>query len=106
MAKIDLNEFSRTELISLRKDVEKALTQVDKREREAARKAAEDAAKQYGFSLSELTGGKTKKTGSKGAPQFRHPENSDVTWTGRGRRPEWVKEWVEAGKDLEELRIK
>ncbi|MBA4095048.1 MAG: histidinol phosphate phosphatase, partial [Candidatus Accumulibacter sp.] len=26
-------------------------------------------------------------------------------WTGRGRQPKWVKEWVEGGKSLDKLRV-
>ncbi len=30
---------------------------------------------------------------------------ADETWSGRGRKPEWVKTWLDAGKELAELAI-
>lgn len=39
-------------------------------------------------------------------PKYRHPENQDLTWTGRGNKPRWVQELLEAGRSLEELLIK
>lgn len=35
--------------------------------------------------------------------KYRSP-NGD-TWTGRGRSPAWVKEWIESGKSLDDLRV-
>lgn len=32
-----------------------------------------------------------------------HP-HSRMTWSGRGRKPRWVEEWLEAGNSLEELK--
>jgi DNA-binding protein H-NS len=34
---------------------------------------------------------------------YRHPENSAVTWSGRGRKPGWFAAHVDAGKDPVEL---
>lgn len=28
--------------------------------------------------------------------KYRHPDNPELQWTGRGRSPKWVKEWAEA----------
>ncbi len=39
------------------------------------------------------------------APKYRHPENPEVTWSGRGRRPSWVNEALEKGRSLEDLAI-
>ena len=58
-----------------------------------------------GFSLAELLDGKKKATASKSPPRYRHPEDPTVTWTGRGRKPAWVLEHIEAGKPMEDLEI-
>jgi DNA-binding protein H-NS len=39
-------------------------------------------------------------------PKFRNPANHAETWAGRGRKPAWVIAALEAGKTLDELRIK
>ncbi|WP_101067686.1 H-NS histone family protein [Roseovarius salinarum] len=100
---IDLDKMSKDELLALKRDVEKALKTVETRRRAEAMRAAEEAAKEYGFSLNDLQGGAGK--GSKGAPKYRNPENPEQTWTGRGRKPNWVIEALENGKSLDDLAI-
>ena len=68
--------------------------------------AAKEAAAKYGFTLDELVSdSKRATTKTSSAPKYAHPENSSITWTGRGRRPNWVKEALEAGKSLEDFLI-
>lgn len=96
----DLSTLNRQELLSLSSAIEKQLTKVEKQERKAAMEAAEKAAREHGFSLSELTSSKSVK--AKAPAKYRHPENPDLTWSGRGRRPEWIKN---AGNDLSAFEI-
>lgn len=35
--------------------------------------------------------------------KYCHPENSLITWSGRGRKPTWVDAWIKNGGTLEEL---
>ncbi|MSP96846.1 MAG: H-NS histone family protein [Betaproteobacteria bacterium] len=40
-------------------------------------------------------------------PKYRHPEQKDLTWAGRGRKPKWVEEWLAMpNKSLDQLLIK
>lgn len=39
------------------------------------------------------------------APKYRHPADSAVTWTGRGKQPRWVVEALASGKSLTDLLI-
>ena len=39
------------------------------------------------------------------APKFRNPQRPDETWAGRGKQPHWVKQLVQAGKNIEDYRI-
>ncbi len=122
MADIDLDSLSRADLAKLRADVDRAIAGAATRERRAAREAAEAAAREHGFSLAELTGGASpgraagaKRAGRSGtsdssspAPseaKYRNPENPEQTWSGRGRRPQWVHEATANGRALEELAI-
>ena len=46
--------------------------------------------------------------GSKGATvavRYRHPDDANLQWTGRGRQPKWVVEALGKGKSLDDLRI-
>lgn len=101
----DLEKMDLSELKSLQKRVEKALTSFEERQRKAAIEAAEAVAAQHGFSLAELTSGKVKKQRSTAIPKYIHPENPALTWSGKGRRPAWFIEAVAAGKSPEELEV-
>jgi DNA-binding protein H-NS len=37
--------------------------------------------------------------------KFQNPAQPSQTWSGRGRRPRWVSELIEAGKAIEDFRI-
>lgn len=103
MADIDLNTMTKDELVKLRKDVDRAIAGYDEKQRSEALAKLEAHAKELGFSsLSELTGGKAVKGG---VPKFRNPEDPSQTWTGRGRQPNWVKDAIKSGKDIDDLRI-
>ncbi len=104
---IDLNAMSRKELMKLKRDVEKAIRAAERKEKIEALKAAERAAAEYGFSLSELSDVAKPKgpDRSKSAPKYRNPDNPSQTWTGRGRKPAWFLQAVERGVDISELEI-
>ena len=100
---IDIESLSKDDLKQLKTDVDKALKTIDARRKAEAKKAAEHAAKEYGFSLDELLGGSGK--GSKSAPKYANPADRSQTWTGRGRKPNWVLEALNAGKSLDDMKI-
>ena len=107
MAKFDLSEMSLDELKSLRKDVESAIAGYEDRRRKEALAAAREAASHAGFSLDELVGRKrARKSPKAAAPKYAHPENPELTWTGRGRRPAWIVEGLEQGKSLDDYLIR
>lgn len=104
----DLDNMSREELLALRKNVEKALNDYEERQRRKALAAAEQVARSFGLKLTDLVGnGKGRAGGAKGAAsgtvKYVNPENPDETWSGRGRRPAWVRAALEAGRSLEDL---
>ena len=103
-ADIDLDSLSKDELKSLKASVEKAIVAVEVRRKADARRAVEETAKQYGLSLSEILTQPQPK-GSKGLPKYANPFNADQTWTGRGRKPNWVVAHIEKGGDVNELAI-
>ncbi|MEQ9447402.1 MAG: H-NS histone family protein [Rhodospirillaceae bacterium] len=100
---IDLDGMSPDELKKLIADAQKALKSVDQRRRAEAKRAAESAAKEFGFSLDEVMEAGPK--GSKGAPRFANPADPSQTWTGRGRKPNWVIEALDQGKSMDDLAL-
>lgn len=103
---INLEEMSRKELLSLRDNVEKALANAEKRERKEALKAAEKAAAEFGFSLSELSDDAPRTAkGTKAKAKYRNPADPTQTWTGRGRKPQWIHDALKSGADISDLEI-
>lgn len=103
---IDLTGLSRKELLKLKANVEKALKDAEERERRAALKAAREAAAEFGFSLDELNeAAAAKRPRSKSKPKYRNPDAPEQTWTGRGRKPQWVHDALARGLDITDLEI-
>lgn len=44
--------------------------------------------------------------GSKVPPKYFHPENPKIGWSGRGRKPQWVIDWLAQNKPVEDLEKK
>lgn len=103
MAKTDLEKLSVEELRKLQKDTAKAIASFEERKRADAFAELEAVAQKHGFRLADLVGGKKAKVAS--PAKYKHPENASLTWTGRGRQPNWIKDGLAAGKSLEEFAI-
>jgi DNA-binding protein H-NS len=110
----DLKSMSRKELEKLLADVKKALLSAQARDRRDARKAAERAAAEFGFSLNELGDEKPskptkvkaqKKPAKPSKPKYADPTNPSNTWTGKGRQPNWYRDAVEKGIDPSTMEI-
>ncbi len=103
---LELESMSRNELMQLRDDIDKALVNAERRERKAALEAAEKAAAEFGFPLSDLLDGAPKSTKpQKSKAKYRNPNAPEQTWTGRGRKPKWVHDALNSGTDIAELEI-
>jgi DNA-binding protein H-NS len=103
-AKVDLEILELDELKTLAKDIEKAVRRREADNLKKAREAAEAAAKEYGFSLNEVTGSKApRQSGKSSEAKYRNPEDPKQTWSGRGRQPQWYKDAIGRGRSPEEL---
>jgi DNA-binding protein H-NS len=89
----------------MQKDVAKAISTYEDRQKAEARAKVEALARDLGYSLAELVGTETKSSRAPAAAKYRHPENPALTWSGRGRKPQWFVEALEAGKTASELVI-
>lgn len=107
MSKVDLDAMSLDELKALHKQVTKAIESYEDRKKREAMAELEAKARDLGFSLDQLLGisAKGNKARAKAAPKYAHPENPDMTWSGRGRKPSWVVEALASGKTYEDLTI-
>jgi len=116
---MDLSVMSAPELQKLRTRIEQEIESRNKKQRGQAMDEIKSIVAKYGLKLDEVlrkpvarkprdgvskTAAKPKKKPS--AIRYRHPENPALTWSGgRGRHPQWIKEWEASGRSLDEARI-
>lgn len=116
--------YAKWSLADLHKEqarIEKAIASKEGREKKNVLAKVTNLARKHGFSLNELTEGKSapaaparrsssKKSSSlKGAKvpaKYRSLTDKSQTWTGRGRTPLWVQEHESAGGSRTDLLIK
>lgn len=103
---MDLSKHSIKDLQALKKDIDREIGSRRKQEEKKAREELKKVAESYGFTLNELVSGAPAKAKSrtKAPARFVHPNDSTKTWTGRGRKPAWVKEWEAAGRTVDQLK--
>lgn len=86
--------------------------EIQKRQKDSRREAITkilNIAATHGISLEELVKSQlpkaTKKTSNPIPIKYRHPEDSKLEWTGRGRQPQWIKDWNAANKSIDALLV-
>lgn len=104
---MNLDDLSLRELQDLQKKVAKAIETYHERAKKEAIAELNDKARAMGFTIEELFGGASAKAARKPvAAKYCHPENADLTWSGRGRKPLWFVAALEAGASENDLLIK
>ena len=106
---MDLSNLSIAELKDLQARIPEAIAKKKNEDKQKVTDELKALAAAKGYSLDELIG-KTRgpRKGSTRGPvavKYRHPDNSALTWTGRGRKPGWVAEWLGSGKAMEALAV-
>jgi len=114
---IKLNKMTITELRRLRGKVDAELKRRDDSARKEVLKQVKKIAAEHGVALADVLAeskpraaakAPAKASTSKGKRvpvKFRNPADASQGWTGRGRKPRWVEEWIASGKSIEELLI-
>ena len=105
MADFNLEAMSLKELRQLQKDLAKAISTYEDRHKAEARTKLEAIAKEMGYSLAELIGAEVKAPRAPAVGKYRHHDNAALTWSGRGRKPQWFADHINAGKDPSDLAI-
>lgn len=119
---MELSSLSLSELRRLQSKVETEIRRRSDTAKKDLLKRMQKLAAEHGMSLNEVIG---QESAEKAAPaprkaaakpaakkvakpasviKFRHPENPAIGWTGHGRKPQWVIDWLAQGKPLDELR--
>lgn len=101
---MDLTNLDMSELRALQENIKQQLKKREQHEINQAREQILAIAQSVGVSLKDLVGSGVRPKGTV-AVQFRHPADASLRWTGRGRKPRWVVEWLAEGKSLDEVRV-
>ena len=104
MRDIELDSMSLDELKKLKKDVDMAINTYEDRRKAEGAVELDAIAREKGFTLKDLSAAPAKRK-APAAPKYRHPEDPTITWSERGRRPNWVVEALDSCKSLDDLRI-
>ena|SRR5471030_717766 len=102
---MNIEQLSNEELRELQKKIELLLLTRQKQDRAAAIEEIYAIAHRLGTPLRDLMDGTGRGTITKVAVQYRNPNDPSQQWTGRGRQPKWIKQWIDAGKALDEMRV-
>lgn len=106
MTEIDLSNFPTPELKELAKSIHKELKHREVEDRKKVKEQIKELAASIGMTPEEILGIESARNATAEEPKFRNPDNPEQTWTGRGKRPNWVNEALAQGKSLEELRTR
>lgn len=98
----DLEHWSLADLEYLQREIGRAINNLRLRRRQGALAAVEAAAREHGFSLNELFGTSKRSSVLQAKVKYRHPENAEITWSGRGRPPGWIKSGLAKGASLDD----
>ena len=102
---MDFQAMDYVELLKLKEQLDAEIKHRESEEKLKARKQILDLAKTYGLELSDLLSKGGAAVRKPAEAKYRHPDDANVTWSGRGRKPHWVEKWLAEGKSLEDLAI-
>jgi DNA-binding protein H-NS len=103
MASVNVDKMSLKELFDLEAKVQKAIAGARERERAEVKHAMAQLAEKRGFSMSELFGGRGR--GKVSAAKYANPDNRSETWTGRGRKPNWLVAKLKKGANIADFAL-
>lgn len=100
---IDLSKLSIEDMEALAKDIEAEIISRREADRERVLAQMRELAASIGTTPEELFRKMGRPAEKVVAVKYRNPDDPAQTWTGRGKRPQWVVEALAAGKTLEDL---
>ena len=101
-----LSSMSYAQLLELRNRVDAALVAAKAAEKNNLRAKMESLAAKSGLTLADILNTKTsaassKLKGVKVAVKYRNPKDVSQTWTGRGRKPNWLAAAIKKGQKID-----
>ena len=99
-----LEKMSYAELLKLQQRIEAAIAEKRVEDAASTKEALRAMAEKAGFSLNDLFGKRGARKSS-GEAKYRNPKDTSQTWTGRGRKPNWLVDAVKKGAKIDTFAI-
>ena len=104
----DISNLNLAELIEIEGQIKVRAEKIRREARSALRQEFIQKAAANGMTLDEVVGAVAvgrKSPASAGIAKYANPANPEQTWTGRGRKPEWVIAHISNGGSIEDMAI-
>ena len=104
MATPKIDSLSYADLLKLEERIKSAIAVRKTEDAKVTKEELRVMAAKAGFELEELFGKRRPKKG-KGVAKYRNPKDPAQTWTGRGRKPNWLIAAVKKGGKLDSFAV-
>ena len=105
-----LGSLSLPDLKKVMEACEAQIVETQKKEKAETLRMMRELAESKGVDFEEIVqelGGAKKDKSRNGnlPPKFRHPEDPSKTWSGRGRKPQWLRDLEAQGHSADEYKV-
>jgi DNA-binding protein H-NS len=106
MAAVNVDRMSLKEINDLEAKIAKAKSAAREKAKSDLKDRIDRLVEGSGFTVAELYGFAARGRGrSKSAAKYANPENKTETWTGRGRKPNWLVARLKKGAKMDDFAI-
>lgn len=103
MATPNVDKLSYAELLKFHERITVAIAAKKAEDAQVTRQQLRELAQKRGFDIDELFGKRGKRGAS--APKFRNPKDASQSWTGRGRKPNWLVDALKKGGKMDDFAL-
>ena len=106
MAAVNVDRMSLKEINDLEAKIAKAKSAAREKAKSDLKDRIDRLVEGSGFTVADLYGFAARGRGrSKSAAKYANPENKTETWTGRGRKPNWLVARLKKGAKIDDFAI-
>ncbi|MBY0224656.1 MAG: H-NS histone family protein [Hyphomicrobium sp.] len=105
MAAVNIERMTLKQLSDLEDKIARAKSQAQENAKADLKAKIDRLIASTDFTVAELYGFSTRRGRSKSAAKYANPDDRNQTWTGRGRKPNWLVARLKKGAKLEDFSI-